>query len=224
MARYYDPATGSFLSVDPYVAQTLSPYGYVAGDPLNRADPSGMISPGDLSAAQFFGLARDCAGLGSADAAACMAAAFCPDQIACFTTGAQLFGSAESLATEAAGLPTGCTKSQILGQAKELARLAAVAELSADYYSGGGILSHIVAAVLDTPTGIEYGVVVGGGAGCVLTVYIDCYPGAVIGAVVGAPGGALGGFVYGLSTGNVVDAGELFGEIAQDVRDAFPGV
>ena len=122
LTRYYDPATGSFLSVDPYVAQTLSPYGYVAGDPLNRADPSGMISPGDLSAAQFFGLARDCAGLGSADAAACMAAAFCPDQIACFTTGAQLFGSAESLATEAAGLPTGCTKSQILGQAKELAR------------------------------------------------------------------------------------------------------
>ncbi len=41
VARYYDPATGQFLTVDPDVATTLSPYGYVAGNPLNGADPSG---------------------------------------------------------------------------------------------------------------------------------------------------------------------------------------
>jgi hypothetical protein len=41
VARYYDPATGQFLTVDPKVASTLSPYGYVAGDPLNATDPSG---------------------------------------------------------------------------------------------------------------------------------------------------------------------------------------
>jgi RHS repeat-associated protein len=40
-ARYYDPVTGQFLTVDPNVATTLSPYGYVEGDPLNSADPSG---------------------------------------------------------------------------------------------------------------------------------------------------------------------------------------
>ena len=40
-ARYCDPATGQFLSVDPGIATTLSPYGYVQGDPLNGADPSG---------------------------------------------------------------------------------------------------------------------------------------------------------------------------------------
>ena len=42
IARYYDPTTAQFLSVDPDVATTLSPYGYVAGDPLNAGDPSGL--------------------------------------------------------------------------------------------------------------------------------------------------------------------------------------
>lgn len=41
VARYYDPATAQFLTVDQDVATTLSPYGYVAGNPLNGADPSG---------------------------------------------------------------------------------------------------------------------------------------------------------------------------------------
>jgi uncharacterized protein RhaS with RHS repeats len=43
LARYYDPAIGQFLTVDPDVATTLSPYGYVAGDPLNDTDPSGDV-------------------------------------------------------------------------------------------------------------------------------------------------------------------------------------
>jgi RHS repeat-associated protein len=41
-ARYYDPATGQFLTRDPAVAITLSPYGYVAGNPVNASDPSGL--------------------------------------------------------------------------------------------------------------------------------------------------------------------------------------
>jgi RHS repeat-associated protein len=41
LARYYDPTVGQFLTVDPMVASTLAPYGYVAGDPLNASDPSG---------------------------------------------------------------------------------------------------------------------------------------------------------------------------------------
>jgi RHS repeat-associated protein len=42
VARYYDPTTAQFLTLDPDVATTLSPYGYVAGDPLNGGDPSGL--------------------------------------------------------------------------------------------------------------------------------------------------------------------------------------
>jgi RHS repeat-associated protein len=41
-ARYYDPTTAQFLSVDPLVAQTRSPYGYVGGNPVNGSDPSGL--------------------------------------------------------------------------------------------------------------------------------------------------------------------------------------
>ncbi len=41
-ARYYDPATAQFVTVDPMVAQTQSPYGYTAGDPVNAIDPSGQ--------------------------------------------------------------------------------------------------------------------------------------------------------------------------------------
>lgn len=42
LARYYDPSTGQFLSVDPLVAETGTPYAYTGGDPVNRSDPNGL--------------------------------------------------------------------------------------------------------------------------------------------------------------------------------------
>lgn len=45
-AREYDPATGSFLTVDPIVATTRSRYAYGSGDPGNRTDPSGLVTLG----------------------------------------------------------------------------------------------------------------------------------------------------------------------------------
>ena len=39
--RYYDPATGQFISVDPEVNITGQPYAYVSGDPMNTTDPDG---------------------------------------------------------------------------------------------------------------------------------------------------------------------------------------
>jgi RHS repeat-associated protein len=41
--RYYDPATGQFISVDPDVAQTLEPYAYAGDDPVVLSDPNGMM-------------------------------------------------------------------------------------------------------------------------------------------------------------------------------------
>lgn len=41
-ARYYDPATAQFLTVDPPLDKTHSPYGYVGSNPLNDSDPTGM--------------------------------------------------------------------------------------------------------------------------------------------------------------------------------------
>jgi RHS repeat-associated protein len=44
-ARYYDPATGQFLSRDPIETLTREPYGYVGGNPLNGTDPTGLWCP-----------------------------------------------------------------------------------------------------------------------------------------------------------------------------------
>lgn len=40
-ARYYDPGTGQFMSRDPLVATTRSPYGYAVENPLLYSDPTG---------------------------------------------------------------------------------------------------------------------------------------------------------------------------------------
>lgn len=41
-ARFYDSATGQFLTRDPIEAITRSPYAYVDNDPLNATDPLGL--------------------------------------------------------------------------------------------------------------------------------------------------------------------------------------
>ncbi len=58
--RYYDPATGQFLSVDPALQSTQQPYSYANGDPLNAVDPSGLsiavgghLLPGNPSEGEF---------------------------------------------------------------------------------------------------------------------------------------------------------------------------
>jgi RHS repeat-associated protein len=42
-ARYYDPKRSFWLSVDPLADITVSPYAYVWNDPVNFADPTGMM-------------------------------------------------------------------------------------------------------------------------------------------------------------------------------------
>jgi len=40
--RYYDPATGQFLSVDPLLNQTHQAFAYGGGNPVSQTDPSGQ--------------------------------------------------------------------------------------------------------------------------------------------------------------------------------------
>src|SRR5271157_2426065 len=52
VGRYYDPANGQFLSVDPEIQQTLEAYLYTGDDPVNGIDPSGTVTvsaPGDAA-------------------------------------------------------------------------------------------------------------------------------------------------------------------------------
>ena len=42
-ARYYDPATAQFLTVDPAVAVTGNAYDYALDDPVNGSDPTGLL-------------------------------------------------------------------------------------------------------------------------------------------------------------------------------------
>jgi len=42
VARWYDPSTAQFMSLDPLVAETGQPYGYANENPVNQADPTGL--------------------------------------------------------------------------------------------------------------------------------------------------------------------------------------
>jgi RHS repeat-associated protein len=49
-ARYYDPATGNFLTADPLEDITGAPYSYAGDDPVDGRDPSGMCWLGPQAA------------------------------------------------------------------------------------------------------------------------------------------------------------------------------
>ncbi len=138
LARYYDPATAQFLTVDPAVALTLSPYGYVAGDPLNRADPTGPLSPADLSSGQMLTLINECNAFGAL-AGPCVAGALCADAMSCGQTTGQLASSSASVQQQASQLGCGSKRTQLLHEAKELTVFAVLAAVSGEYYSNGGL-------------------------------------------------------------------------------------
>jgi len=42
-ARYYDPSTAQFLSIDPALSLSGAPYNYADNNPINSSDPSGLF-------------------------------------------------------------------------------------------------------------------------------------------------------------------------------------
>lgn len=48
-ARWYDPGTGSFISVDPLAQITGQRYAYANGDPVDAADPTGLMTRGQCA-------------------------------------------------------------------------------------------------------------------------------------------------------------------------------
>ncbi len=64
-ARWYDPGTGQFMSVDPDLVDTNQPYSYAGDDPVNEEDPSGRTTLGlcgsfNLSLLIFSGSVTGC--------------------------------------------------------------------------------------------------------------------------------------------------------------------
>lgn len=55
-ARYYDPQLGRFTQPDPS-GKEKNAYLYAQGDPVNRSDPAGTFSLGDLD--KFVGWAEN---------------------------------------------------------------------------------------------------------------------------------------------------------------------
>ena len=66
-ARYYDPSTAQFLTVDPAVQSTRQPYTYGADSPIVASDPTGRQP--DAQCSSFEGIfGQACTQVGSADA------------------------------------------------------------------------------------------------------------------------------------------------------------
>jgi len=67
-ARYYDPATGRFISKDPFGGfaedpRTQQPYSYAIGNPVNYRDPTGEAVPVVIAAAYLLLAAASMAGI-----------------------------------------------------------------------------------------------------------------------------------------------------------------
>ncbi|WP_426573906.1 RHS repeat-associated core domain-containing protein [Aquihabitans sp. McL0605] len=54
-ARYYDPTTGQFLSVDPLVSITAAPLAYADQNPVHSGDPSGLCTHGFDCSGDYLG-------------------------------------------------------------------------------------------------------------------------------------------------------------------------
>ena len=52
-ARYYDPRTAQFISVDPLRGQTRQRYSYVVDNPVNHSDATGLITAGYCGSGSF---------------------------------------------------------------------------------------------------------------------------------------------------------------------------
>ncbi len=52
--RYYDPATGQFMSVDPDVGSTGTPYAYAIDNPVSNRDPLGLWTIGICGGWNYF--------------------------------------------------------------------------------------------------------------------------------------------------------------------------
>ena len=151
--RYYDPATGQFLSVDPLVDVTGQAFAYTGDNPVNAVDPLGLWGWNPISdATQAW---NDTGGK-----------AVHATKVAAVDTGQFVYQHASTLSTIASGLATAayisCAVTEGVGCGVGLAlsavstSLAGVNTYRACFGGGGGCSSATVGlglSVLATGTG-----------------------------------------------------------------------
>jgi RHS repeat-associated protein len=73
-ARYYDPATANFLSIDPLEVLTRQGYGYAGGNPITNVDPLGL----SWWSSAYSSMEEHAGGLSTAFAVAALVITFTP--------------------------------------------------------------------------------------------------------------------------------------------------
>jgi RHS repeat-associated protein len=119
-SRYYDPATAQFLSIDPLVQLTGESYAYGDDDPVDRIDPTGLLSVG--AALSGIGTIADAVGAGLAvgGAVACIVAEPCALVVGAVTVVAV---AAVGAAASTAGAVLSCRGSEITSNACSAAQV-----------------------------------------------------------------------------------------------------
>jgi RHS repeat-associated protein len=110
-ARYYDPTTAQFLTVDPLAAATGARYSYASGNPITGADPTGLIDWGQVGTFAVVGLAI-------AGTVACVASVGCGlGELALWTVALETGGIAVVLSATSGALTTGVAATALTGGA-----------------------------------------------------------------------------------------------------------
>ncbi len=175
-ARYYDPATAQFLTVDPVVDDTHSAYAYAGGDPANASDPSGLAKRPPVTPQQMQELCNETgSGCNGGPISTQAASAMCANEGVCNIVGTYSAGSC----------PAGMTRLGCL-----------ISRFDPAYAAVAGYYGEIYAAEHGCP-------VLGAAFEAVLGVAGTAGIATGVGSAVAAEGGSLGGIPWGDDTGSI---------------------
>jgi hypothetical protein len=217
VGRYYDPGPGQFLTRDPLDALTQSAYGYVADNPLNGTDPSGLdvygpqagggySAPGVRYCALDYEAAGGTSGLGAGDV-------ILGAGVAGATSGSigEYFNSAGNWAhlDEGSYLSSADTSVAFANGARGIAAVGAAVIVYQDVTTNKSV-GYTVGDV----SGTTAGGALGGPLGSALCGGPETGVGVVCGIAGGAIGGAIGGSL-GSKVGSAVENGakDLFNSL-----------
>lgn len=227
-ARYYSPWLGRWTSCDPIgAADGANLYVYVRGNPVNRSDPTGLISWGTVAVIAAVVVVSVAVTVATAGAAGPVVAG----------AAATVFGSGTVAATVATGVVVGATAGAAGGAAGEITRQVASGEAtergSVDWRGVGraSVSGAAAGAVTGGLGSLSSGGAAAAGISGAAARNTGTYARSVVRAATqGAAGGATGETTRQLVAGESFDAGRVLTAAGQGavagggVRAASPAV